>query len=238
MKKFAGFPAKMQFTPIPNIFFSSLLPQISDITELKITLHIFWSLYGKRGYPRFTTYRELLGNTGLVNSIRGGEKPPDELLRSALEMAVERGIILHIVLEKDGAPEDIYFLNTGADRQVVAKIQNGEINLPGQKAKGKIPDVATEPLPDVFTLYEENIGMLTPMIAEELRDAEKLYPEVWIGDAIKEAVSLNKRSWRYIVRILERWSVEGKSDGTHKRGSQETDPDKYIKGKYGHMVRR
>ena len=79
--------------------------------------------------------------------------------------------------------------------------------------------------------------MLTPMIAEELREAEKLYPEGWIRDAIKEAVSLNKRSIRYIVRILERWSAEGKSDGTYRRYSK-TDPDKYIKGKYGHIVRR
>ena len=55
MKQFSGFPAKMRFTPIPNLFFSNLLTQINDIAELKTTLHIFWSLYGKRGYPRFVT---------------------------------------------------------------------------------------------------------------------------------------------------------------------------------------
>ena len=91
MKQFSGFPAKMQFTPIPNVFFSSLLPQISDIAELKTTLHIFWLLYRKRGYPRFTTYRELLGNTSLMSSLREGEKPPDEVLRNALEMASQTG---------------------------------------------------------------------------------------------------------------------------------------------------
>jgi len=35
MKQFNGFPTKMQFTSIPNVFFSSLLPQIDDIAELK-----------------------------------------------------------------------------------------------------------------------------------------------------------------------------------------------------------
>jgi DnaD/phage-associated family protein len=79
--------------------------------------------------------------------------------------------------------------------------------------------------------------MLTPMIAEELREAEKLYPETWIRDAIKAAVNQNKRKWSYISAILERWSAEGRSDGTYQRDSK-TDPDKYIKGKYGHMVRR
>ncbi len=239
MKQFSGFPARMQFTPIPNLFFSSLLPQIKDIAELKTTLHIFWSLYGKRGYPRFITYRELLTNKGLMSSLREGEKPPEEVLGGALEIAVKRGTILHLLVDRDGTPEDIYFLNSESDRRTVAKIQNGELALAGLKAgRQSQPDIDTEPPPDIFTLYEQNVGMLTPMIADELREAEKLYPEAWIRDAIKEAVSLNKRSWRYIDRILERWSAEGRGDGTYQRDSKKTDPDKYIKGEYGHMVRR
>ena len=236
MEQFKGFPAKMQFTPLPNLFFSSLLPQISDIIELKTTLYILWALYHKRGYPRFVTCRELLSNTSLMSGFKEEEKPPDEVLRRALEMAAKRGTILHIVLDRDGAPEDIYFLNTKSDRQVMAKIQNGELTLSGLKAEGQA-DIVTEELPDLFTLYEQNIGMLTPMIAEELREAEKLYPETWIRDAIKEAVNQNKRKWSYISAILERWSAEGRSDGTYRRDSK-TDPDKYFKQKYGHMVRR
>lgn len=235
MKQFS-FPARMQFTPIPNVFFSSLLPQISDITELKTTLHIFEAIYRKRGYPRFVTYRELLGNKSLMSSLRETGKSSDEVLRNALEMAIRRGTILHIVLDRDEAPEYIYFLNTESDRQMVAKIRNGELNPPGLKAEGQIP-VQTEEAPDLFTLYEQNIGMLTPMIADELREAEKLYPEVWIRDAIKEATNQNKRKWSYISAILERWASEGKGDGTYRRDSK-TDPDKYIKGKYGHMVKR
>jgi DNA replication protein len=76
------------------------------------------------------------------------------------------------------------------------------------------------------------------MVSEYLRDALKTYPESWIRDAIKEAVALNKRSWRYIERILERWTTEGRDDGTYRGDSKKTDPDKYIKGKYGHMVQR
>jgi DnaD/phage-associated family protein len=236
MEQFRGFPAKMQFTPLPNLFFSSLLPQISDIIELKTTLHIFWSLYGKRGYPRFTTYQELLSNKSLMSGLKEAAQSPAKALRQALEMATKRGTILHMILDRDGVPEDIYFLNTKSDRQVMAKIRNGELILSGLKAGGQA-DIETEELPDIFTLYEQNIGMLTPMIAEELREAEKLYPETWIRDAIKAAVNQNKRKWSYISAILERWSAEGRSDGTYQRDSK-TDPDKYIKGKYGHMVRR
>ncbi len=237
MKQLTGFPAKMQFTPIPNFFFSALLPQISDITELKTTLYILGALYHKRGYPRFITLSELLANTSLMTSLREAAKPPDEVLRNALEMATKRGTLLHIVLDRDGVPEDIYFLNTESDRQIVAKIQNGELTLTGLKAEGQ-GYIETEEQPDIFTLYEQNIGMLTPMIAEELREAEKLYPVTWIKDAIKEAVNHGKRKWSYISAILERWSSEGRSNGTYRRDFKKTDPDKYIKGKYGRMVKR
>jgi DnaD/phage-associated family protein len=81
--------------------------------------------------------------------------------------------------------------------------------------------------------------MLTPIIAEQLQEAEELYPAEWIESAFKEAVGLNKRSWRYIARILERWAIEGKDDGKLGRDfKKEDDREKYIRGKYGHMVKR
>jgi DNA replication protein len=237
MEQFKGFPSKMKFTAVPDFFLSKLLPQISDIAELKTTLHIFQALYHKRGYPRFTTYKELAGNKSLMSSLKEDAQPPDEALRRALEMAAERGTILHMALDRDGNPEDLYFLNTEADRQVMARIQKGELKLSGLKATEPAYADAGEP-PDIFTLYEQNIGMLTPMIADELRDALEVYSENWIRDAIKEAVALNKRSWRYISKILENWSAEGRNDGTHRGDTKKTDPDKYIKGKYGHTVQR
>jgi len=237
MKQFEGFPAKAQFTPLPNAFFSRLLPQISDIAELKVTLHVFQTLYQKRGYPRFISYRELLGNKSLIDSLKSGQSPPDQALRNALETATKRGTILHLALDRDGELEDIYFLNAEPDRQAMAKIQNGELDLGGLKTREPAL-IDTEEPPDTFSLYEQNIGMLTPMIAEELRDALKVYPETWIRDAIKEAVNQNKRKWSYISAILERWTAEGKKDGAYRGDSKKTDPDKYIKGKYGHIVRR
>ncbi len=237
MSQFSGFPTRTQYTPIPNVFFSSLLPQISDIAELKVTLHIFRVLYTKKGYPRFISFRELLGDPSLMTSIKRGDRPLDEVLCQVLELAVKRGTILHLAKMFDGKSEDIYFLNTDIDRQAVARVQNGELALAGFKATPGI-ELATEPLPDIFTLYEENIGMLTPMIAEELKEAQTHYPESWLRDAIRKAVDQNKRKWNYIAAILERWSAEGKTDGTYQRDIKKTDPDKYIKGKYGHMVQR
>jgi DnaD/phage-associated family protein len=237
MKQFMGFPAKMKFTPVPNLFFSRLMPQIDDINELKTTLHILWVLYSKRGYPRFVTYSELLGDASLVSSLEEVAKPTDEVLRNALKIAAKRGAILYLAVDLNGKPEELYFLNTQSDRQAVTKIQNGELKLSGLQAKAPT-DIEVEQLPDIFTLYEQNIGLLTPMIAEELREAEKLYPETWIEDAIKEAVNQNKRKFGYISAILERWTTEGRGYGTYKRDAEKEDSDKYIKGRYGHMVKR
>ena len=235
MTQFQGFPSgsRVQYTAVPSVFFSAVLPQITDIHELKATLHIITALYNRKGYPRYIRYGELVGDATLMQGLGGSE----ETLRDALKMAVERGTLLSLSVEKESASEDIYFLNDESSRQAVEKIRGGELKLAGLKA-GKPEPAPAEPLPDIYTLYEQNIGMLTPMIAEELRDAEKLYPQSWIRDAIKEAVTYNKRNIKYIAKILENWSVEGRSDGAYQRGSKAAGTDKYFKGKYGHMVRR
>jgi DNA replication protein len=135
----------------------------------------------------------------------------EKILRQALNSAVEHGALLHSTLNTNGVLADVY-------------------SLPA--------DIRQPSAVNIFVLYEQNIGMITPMIAEELQEADKLYPPGWIEEAFKEAVTLNKRSWRYIARILERWASEGKDSGKYKRDIKKDDPDKYIKGKYGHLVQR
>jgi DNA replication protein len=135
----------------------------------------------------------------------------EDTLGRALDSAVEHGALLRSVANTDGVSEDVYSLPFGARQPAAANI---------------------------FALYEQNIGLMTPMIAEELKDAEKLYPPEWIEDAFKEAVALNKRSWRYIARILERWASEGKDSGEYRRDAKKDGPDKYVKGRYGHLVKR
>jgi DnaD/phage-associated family protein len=237
MTEFNGFPSRMEYTPVPNYFLSNLLPEMTDIAELKVVLHIFRLLYFKKGFPRFTTFNELANDSGLMTGMKEAVKSPETVLRQSLELAIQRKVILHIT-GQDGNREDIYLLNTAENRDILGKLENGDIRLTGLETKHISPEVITEKLPNIFTLYEENIGLLTPMIAEELRDAEITYPELWIKDAVKEAVNAGKRNWRYISAILERWATEGKSDGTHLRDFKKTDPDKFIKGKYGHAVKR
>jgi DNA replication protein len=93
--------------------------------------------------------------------------------------------------------------------------------------------LAPEPA-NIFRLYEENIGPLTPMLAEALREAEREYPPAWLEDAIRIAVKNNKRNWNYIQAILRRWQREGRDERKdrgdaeeirHKYSDWETNPD-------------
>jgi DNA replication protein len=233
--EFNGFPAKMRFTPIPNPVFSSLLPQIHEINELKVLLHIFELIYVKKGSVRFVTAGELASHPNLVNSL---DKADDETLHNILENLTAKQAVICLNMDRGGSAEDLYLINDPQGREAAQKILAGEVKIPRFKPVLKFEKANTQN-EDIYSLYEKNVGIITPLIAEELKEAQKGYPEDWIKDAIKEAVDLNKRSWRYISRILERWSTEGREDGTHRGNiKKDTDPDKYIKGKYGHIVRR
>jgi DnaD/phage-associated family protein len=74
----------------------------------------------------------------------------------------------------------------------------------------------------LFSVYENNIGPITTLIADSLKDAEKTYPLEWITDAIRLSVENNKRSWRYCETILKRWQANGKDDGKGKPAPVET----------------
>jgi len=233
---FHGFPTKTSFTPLPDLFFTALLPQIGDLAELKLILHIFWLLYQKKTNPKYVSYTELSADKTFLEGIEG-EDTADDVLCAALESAVDLGVLLHFTLDNEEGREELYFINSEPNKKAVAGLKSGEVSL--DSVLPKVDLNIKQEKPNIYALYEQNIGLLTPMIAEELREAEKLYPVSWIEEAFREAVSLNKRNWRYIARILERWSSEGKDSGEFRRYSKkEDDPDRYIKGRYGHVVRR
>jgi DNA replication protein len=227
MSEFAGFPARMDFTTVPNLFFSAVMPQITDINELKTTLCVIAALYRKKSYPKKITFKELAADAALMTSIK-----TEDALHKALDLAVDRGTLLHTM----NGDEGVYLLNDLAGRDTAAKMVGGELNL-GTSTANPPPFAPSAVQPDIFAMYEQNIGMLTPVVAEELNDAEKHYPAGWLRDAIKQAVNQNKRKWNYISMLLEKWSSEGRTDGTHPRDSYEERMAKYAGQRGGRTAR-
>jgi len=77
-----------------------------------------------------------------------------------------------------------------------------------------------EVIQNIFTAYQNNIAMLTPIMADTLQDAETLYPADWILDAITLAVTNNKRNWKYCEAILKRWQASGKDSGKKEQPAE------------------
>ncbi len=235
MTRFGGFPGGMRFTAIPDPFLGLVVPEITDIGELRTTLALFRAWYRKRGYVRFVSMTELKADSSLAKGLRGD---PENGLDAAISKVIDRGTFLRMDVVSEHGDEVLFFLNTQVDRDIMAKIQSGQVALPELTPKLPVSVVAGEDRPDIFTLYEDNIGLLTPIVADELRAARNLYSNLWIEDAIREAARHNKRRWSYISAILERWGTEGRTDGAYRGDTKKADPDKFIKGKYGHMVQR
>ena len=214
-----GFPAAGLATAVPNLFFSQLLPAIDSSEELVVSLYFFFAaaVLGRKRSPRFLTKAELAADSGLLRSLANlcGGRDGDALDRG-LQAAVARGTLLHGSVEMGDRLEDAYLLNTPANRAALA---SGGVR---ERTPSPAPLPPAEPstVPNVFALYEENIGSITPLIAEELKDAEERYPPEWVHEAFREAVSLNKRSWRYIQRILRRWETEGPDYEKAGRGTE------------------
>ncbi|HUV53030.1 MAG TPA: DnaD domain protein [Dehalococcoidia bacterium] len=99
------------------------------------------------------------------------------------------------------------------------------------KGKGK------SELADISQLYEENIGQITPIVAERLKDIAERYPPGWFGEALNEAVARGARNLKYIEAILERWKVEG-FKAPKKGGAVEQRPGKGVRPKPEQARRR
>jgi DnaD/phage-associated family protein len=209
MKGFTGFPdGKLELVRLPDQFFSELLPIIDDLFELKVTLHCLWLIQQKQGDVRYITASELMADEVLMRGLQDANLSAKETLMEGLELAVARGTLLQVTAQRaDGADENWYFVNGERGRAAVARIERGEWTPGGDDE----PVFLQARRPNIFVLYEQNIGMLPPLMAEELKDAEREYPADWIEDAFHIALSNNARRWAYVRSILERWAREGRS---------------------------
>jgi DnaD/phage-associated family protein len=233
---------------VPDLFFSDLLPQLEDLGELKLTLHCFWLLNEQSSAAKFLRGEDLRNDQTLLRSLHldSNLRTPQQALQDALERAVARNTLLKLEIEsdiegKDGQPdlkvEDWYFVNTPKGRQTLALVREGRLG----DLQAAIPDDARLKVnrPNIFVLYEQNIGMMTPLIADQLRDLEKSYPPDWIDEAFVLAVASNKRRLRYIQAILKRWETEGKDERSAAPTGRDTEEErrrKYIPDEYSDII--
>jgi len=215
---FSGFPdGKVGLTNIPDLFFSELLPIIEDLSELKVTLYAFWSLSQKEGSVRFLRMADFIGDKLFLDGMGSTQSAALKSLEEGIELAVARGTFLMVTADTPDGSIELLFLNTEKGRALVDGVISGEWRPDLEDGQ---PTTLMVNRPNIYVVYEQNIGTLTPMIADQLRDAEKTYPYSWIEEAVQLAVENNVRKWSYVSSILERWRQEGKRDGISRRDSQ------------------
>lgn len=229
---FSGFPeGKTRLTPIPSAFFTELLPSIDDLAELKLTLYALWVVARRDRNRPYFTLSETLADERLLDGLPDRGAQPEEVAEAALERAVQRGTLLHARLPTEEDHDDLYFMNTARGREAIRELKQGtwkpDTSQPGAQLKLERPNI--------FNLYESNIGPLTPMIAERLQAVERTYPDHWIEDAIRIAVENNARKWRYVEAILEDWNTKGRDEREDRRDT-ETARRRYVEGEFADHI--
>jgi DNA replication protein len=221
MTKFQGFTDSETFTQIPDSFFRHLLSEIEDQDELKVTLYALWRIGNMEGRVHFLREQDFSACV------------PDP--RPALEKAVKRGSLVEALpgTKSQGIRKKVaalYFLNSPRGRAAAAAYTKGQWQPEAGISAPPPPE-----RPNIFKLYEENIGPLTPLIADALKDSEKTYPPEWVAEALEIAVKNNKRNWKYVEVILRRWKEQGHAKKQDRRDAQE-DGRRYIEGEYADFI--
>ena len=126
----------------------------------------------------------------------------------------------------------IYFFNSPRGQAAFQSVADGS----WRPSDGDLPaPTLSLEQPNIFQLYEENIGPLTPLIADTLREAEKEFPEDWIRQAVGIAVSNNVRKWNYIEAILHSWQ-DGGRDERQDRGHTKKDRRGYLEDEFAEFI--
>lgn len=192
---------------LPAEYIYRSLTEIDDLAEMKLTLFCLMALGQKEGQYRYLRHAELAADGNLMRGIAqiDQSRPAVDILHEAISRAIARGTLLESRIELAGQTRRLLMLNDDDGQTVHRQIEAGEW-LPAESDEIEILPVR----PTLYGLYEANIGALTPMIAEAIKEAEATYPYEWIEDAMQYAVERNARNWRYIRKVLENWQREGR----------------------------
>jgi len=213
---FNGFDlSENALTSLPGDFFRTVMPAIDDVNLLKLVLYVLWKANMVGDYQISFTTESILVDKIFSDGLSGEITDRVMLVDALLQQAVEKKFLLQ--WQSNQHTHSKYFINCDAGQ---AALQNA--------AQGSVSSYITldQIKPNIYKIYEENIGPLTPLIADTLRDAEATYPVEWITEAMEIAVENNVRRWRYVESVLDRWTKEGRN-GTDRRRDK-TDYRSYL----------
>lgn len=194
-----GFPLSDDYatTRVPNAVLGRLLSSVSDPQVIKLILRAVWLLERQNGYPRFISSEQLRSDRVLSMVLSDAQTFED-----ALQDAVKFGVLARVAI--NGV--DRLMLNTESARR--ASVEIGEVETVDDDDGWDAPAERSMPA-NAFMAYEDNIGLLSPMIRENILSALEDFTDEDITRAIRIAIENESRSWSFVAGVLRRWSREG-----------------------------
>jgi len=237
MGKFKGFsPRPDQLISLPAEFFSEILPLVNDLCTLKVILFAFNKIVSSEEQFPFLSHSSIMNDQNVLSLCGVSPEEQRSNLLKALANCCDLGVLLHAPIENSDERDILYFINSPRGQKAVEAVQAGTFSYNPVKKNA----IQLTTLPNIYRLYEENIGPLTPIIADSLSEIENEYSPEWIEAAFQEAAKSNVRNLRYIEAILKNWQEVGKNVRTNRRRSQksseEHDPDRYISGEFSDFI--
>lgn len=199
---------------VPRSFLEVIVPLITSIEELQVSLAAMRLFDDAGGFDQPIAANLLARDRILRTALRveGSPRSPDARIQRGVDLAIARGTLIRLVSSQTRKRATFYYLNTPENRSSVRLMESGQLPAPRSLWPDDAPPAIAIDRPNAFRLYEQNIGPLTPLIADQITRVIETYPEDWIEDALTEAVAYNRRSWRYVTRILDTWKSQGRKD--------------------------
>jgi len=120
--------------------------------------------------------------------------------------------------------------------------QGGVVQQPPQQPITASTSVFGSSGKNIFKMYEQEFGGLTPMIADAIKATEQTYPPDWIPEAMEIAVKKNIRTWDYVEGILRKCKAKNIRPSLNKleakNGNTGSNSRSTTKGKAGTRQKR
>ena len=202
------FKTGQKMIPFPVQLFTEILPRLHNESQLRATLYTWYAIMSKGSGQRYVYLSQLLTDPVLLSWFThlGGKNG----IQRGLDQSCREGIFLQLQIGED---DKILAPNDESGARLITDMKSESVAHHNQ-SRDSSPETNYERtvVSNVVEKYENEIGMLTPVIADMIAIAEQMYPTTWILEALDIAAQSNARSWKYVTAILARWKNEGKNN--------------------------
>ena len=220
--------------PFPVQLFTEILPRLHNESQLRATLYTWYAIMSKGSGQRYVYLSQLLTDPVLLSWFThlGGKNG----IQRGLDQSCREGIFLQLQIGED---DKILAPNDESGARLITDMKSESVAHHNQ-SRDSSPETNYERtvVSNVVEKYENEIGMLTPVIADMIAIAEQMYPTTWILEALDIAAQSNARSWKYVAAILARWKNEGKNNDNEKTSRFSSRKSGREQNRYDSVIRK